>query len=211
MKQKIFNYNFSIDNGIHNFFVSNSNQQAYQHATNNNVVSNYCIIFGPPKSGKTHLSQIWKNNNNAIKLTLKNYNEIISNKNNIVIDNLFEHLNEESLFHIINHSYNERLKILITTDKMLSDHKFKLNDLSSRLKSFDFIEIHQPEDDLIINLILKLLIDRQIIINNSNIIEYILKRIDRTYKSINNFVDNADKLSLEKKRELTIPLIKELL
>ena len=46
---------------------------------------------------------------------------------------------------------------------------------------------------------------------NSNIIEYILKRIDRTYESINNFVENVDKLSLEKKRELTIPLIKELL
>ena len=60
-------------------------------------------------------------------------------------------------------------------------------------------------------LLIKLLYDKQIIINNSEIFLYILKRINRTYKSIYLLVEKINKLSLEKKRELTIPLIKELL
>ena len=50
-----------------------------------------------------------------------------------------------------------------------------------------------------------------LIINNSEIFSYVLKRINRTYKDIYLLVDKIDKLSLEKKRELTIPLIKELI
>ena len=73
------------------------------------------------------------------------------------------------------------------------------------------IQIKEPDDELIVNLIIKLSLDRQIKINNSEIFSYILKRINRTYEDIYLFVENVDKLSLEKKRELTIPLIKELI
>ena len=83
--------------------------------------------------------------------------------------------------------------------------------MSSRLKSFNFIKIKIPDDELIVNLINKLLYDKQIIINNSEIFSYVLKRIKRSYKDIYLLVDKIDKLSLEKKRELTVPLIKELI
>ena len=68
-----------------------------------------------------------------------------------------------------------------------------------------------PDDELIVNLLIKLLSDKQIIIHNSEIFSFILKRINRTYENIYWLVEKIDKLSLEKKRELTIPLIKELL
>ena len=48
-------------------------------------------------------------------------------------------------------------------------------------------------------------------INSSDIFEYILRRIDRTYNGIYDIVGKLDVLSLEKKRQLTIPLIKEIL
>ena len=68
-----------------------------------------------------------------------------------------------------------------------------------------------PNDELIVNLLIKLLSDKQIIIHNSEIFSFLLKRINRTYEDIYKLVQKIDKLSLEKKRELTIPLIKELL
>ena len=123
----------------------------------------------------------------------------------------FEDLNEENLFHLINHCFNNNLKILLLTDKLISNYSFQLKDLSSRLKSFNFIEIKIPDDKLMINLINKLLFDKQIIIKNSEIFSYILKRINRTYEDIYLLVEKIDKLSLEKKRELTIPLIKDLI
>jgi len=91
------------------------------------------------------------------------------------------------------------------------EHNFLLKDLVSRLKTFNLLRINLPDDDLIINLIIKLLHDKQIIIKNEEIFHYILKRIERSYEEVFLLIENIDKLSLEKKRELTIPLIKKLL
>ena len=132
-------------------------------------------------------------------------------KKNIFFDNFTFKLNEEKLFHLINHCYNNNLKILITSEFSSLEYEFKLNDLLSRLKSFYFIKISDPDDELINHLLLKHLHDRQIIINNVEIFSYITKRINRTYLEIYNFVDKIDKLSLSQKRQITIPLIKELL
>ena len=57
----------------------------------------------------------------------------------------------------------------------------------------------------------KLLVDKQFIVNSNEILDYILRRVDRSYQAINEIVTKLDVLSLEKKRQLTIPLIKEIL
>ena len=211
MRQKTFDYNISPQLNLKNYYVSDANREAYEYVINENEFVKYSIIHGPVKSGKTHLGLIWQKKNNAIIYSENNFQKVINDKKNIFIDNFFEKINEEYLFYIINHCYNNNLKILLCTDKFISNYKFQLKDLSSRLKSFNFIEIKQPDDELIVNLIIKLLFDRQIIIHNPDIVNYILNRIDRTFESINFFVQRIDKLSLEKKRQLTIPLIKELL
>ena len=103
------------------------------------------------------------------------------------------------------------LKILITSNNKLNDLKFKYNDLSSRLKTFSNLEIKQPNDEMLLTILTKLLIDKQFIINSNDIFEYILRRVDRSYQAIDEIVKKLDILSLEKKRQLTIPLIKEIL
>ena len=57
----------------------------------------------------------------------------------------------------------------------------------------------------------KLLHEKQFIIKNPEIFEFLVKRIERSYQSIYNIVKRLDKFSLQKKRQLTIPLIKEIL
>ena len=211
MKQKIFDFSILSKNTLDDFYVSNSNKEAYNFVFDNNNQFKYSIIYGPNKSGKTHLGNIWLKKNNA--LLLKNINTLndLNFNQNIFIDNFTENLNEENLFYIINHCNNNSLRILLSTNLYLYEYNFLLNDLLSRLKTFNFFEIKLPDDDLLINIILKLLNDRQIIVNNVELIPFILKRINRTYKSIHDLIDKIDKLTLEKKRELTIPLIKELL
>ena len=211
MRQKSFEYKLTPQFNLNNYYVSDANKEAYDYVVNENELVKYSILYGPAKSGKTHLGLIWKNKNNGIIYNGNNFNKIIKDKKNVFIDDFFRKLNEEYLFYIINHCYINNLKILLCTDKLVSNYKFQLNDLSSRLKSFNFIKIQQPDDELIVNLIIKLLFDKQIIIHNSEIFSYIIKRINRTYQDIHMFVENIDKLSLEKKRELTIPLIRELL
>ena len=57
----------------------------------------------------------------------------------------------------------------------------------------------------------KLFSDKQIIIKNKEIFDFVFKRLTRTYLDIYIFVEKLDRLSLEKKRQLTIPLIKEII
>jgi len=211
MKQTSFEYNIQPKYNIENFYVSEANKEAYEFVINENNHTDFSILYGPAKSGKTHLGLIWMEKNRAILYNQNNYLSIIKDNNNIFIDDFFNNLNEEYMFYIINHCFNNNLKILLCSDRLISNYDFKLKDLSSRLKSFYVKKINKPDDDLIVNLLIKLLYDKQIIINNPEIFSFILMRINRTYEDVHKFIEKIDKFSLEKKRELTIPLIKKLI
>lgn len=210
MEQSYFNYNLKPGLTLDDFFVSTSNKKAYSFILNKKIDNKKILLIGPNKSGKTHLGKIWQKNNNAISYE-NNFEIILNYKKNIFIDDFFKNINEEQIFHLINHCSINKLTILLTSNKELFEHNFLLKDLVSRLKTFNLLRINLPDDDLIINLIIKLLHDKQIIIKNKEIFHYILKRIERSYEDTFLLIENIDKLSLEKKRELTIPLIKKLL
>jgi len=210
MEQSYFNYNLKPGLAIDDFFVSTSNKKAYSFILNKKIDNQKILLIGPNKSGKTHLGKIWQKNNNAVSYE-NNFEIILNYKKNIFIDDFLKNINEEKIFHLINHCSINKLTILLTSKKEVFEHNFLLKDLVSRLKTFNLLRIDLPDDDLIINLIIKLLHDKQIIIKNEEIFHYILKRIERSYEEIFLLIEKIDKLSLEKKRELTIPLIKKLL
>ena len=210
MEQSYFNYNLKPGLAIDDFFVSTSNKKAYNFILNKKIDNQKILLIGPNKSGKTHLGKIWQKNNNAVSYE-NNFEIILNYKKNIFIDDFLKNINEEKIFHLINHCSINKLTILLTSKKEVFEHNFLLKDLVSRLKTFNLLRINFPDDDLIINLIIKLLHDKQIIIKNEEIFHYILKRIERSYEEIFLLIENIDKLSLKKKRELTIPLIKKLL
>jgi chromosomal replication initiation ATPase DnaA len=210
MEQSYFNYNLKPGLAIDDFFVSTSNKKAYSFILNKKIDNKKILLIGPNKSGKTHLGKIWQKNNNAVSYE-NNFEIILNYKKNIFIDDFLKNINEEKIFHLINHCSINKLTILLTSKKEVFEHNFLLKDLVSRLKTFNLLRIDLPDDDLIINLIIKLLHDKQIIIKNEEIFHYILKRIERSYEEIFLLIENIDKLSLKKKRELTIPLIKKLL
>ena len=209
--QKTFDFNIKENYGNDDFFVSNSNSLTHKVLLNIKTPEKYIYLKGPSKSGKTHIGQIWQKINNAILFNYSDYNMILDQKKNVFVDNFSLNVDEEKLFHLINHCYSNNLNILVTSELSSTEQKFKLSDLSSRLKTFYFAEIFNPDDELLNNLLIKLLHDRQIHINNDEIFSFITKRIARTYLAIYNFVDRIDKLSLSKKKKITIPLIKELL
>ena len=87
---------------------------------------------------------------------------------------------------------------------------FQLPDLESRARNCIFAEIKNPDDDLIFALILKNFSDMQIKIER-RLIEYIVKRIDRSYRKISEFIYKVDEISLKKKKSINIKIIKNLL
>ena len=100
--------------------------------------------------------------------------------------------------------------IIVTSLKPITDINFSLIDLKSRTKNFIIQKIEKPDDDLMFALILKNLSDRQISIDKK-LINFIIKRIDRSYSNIFNFIYKVDELSLKKKKPIDFKLIKEVL
>ena len=86
----------------------------------------------------------------------------------------------------------------------------KLPDLKSRFKNCLNAEIKKPDDLLLQALIIKNLSDHQIFLD-SKLINFICKRITRSYDNITEFICTIDKISLKKKKPISLKIIKEIL
>ena len=68
--------------------------------------------------------------------------------------------------------------------------------------------INLPSDDLISVILAKNFSDKQIKVEKKHI-DYIIKRIDRSYEKISQFISILDKYSLKKGNPYSLKLIKE--
>ena len=97
IKQKSFKYKFNNEYNEYNFFVNKTNQYVFNRLINNN--SKFSFLYGPSKSGKSYIAQIWLLKNSSIEYK-NNFEILLENKKNILIDNLII-FDEEKLFHIV--------------------------------------------------------------------------------------------------------------
>ncbi len=171
-------------------------------------------LTGEKYSGKTHLSSIFKTKSDALYLIGNNINDQnlkqIKLSNNVIIENLDESFQEKLLYSIFNLVEQDNKYLLITSTKPLDLMKFSLPDLLSRLKNCVVAKIEQPDDDLIYAIILKRFSDRQIRLD-TKIIDYIVKRIARSYSKMHEFIYKIDELSLKKKKSINFKIIKEII
>ena len=86
--------------------------------------------------------------------------------------------------------------------------RFKLADLQSRLNIIPAIAIGEPDDEMLAALIVKLFNDRQIMISQETL-NYILQNIERSFSFAIKLVEEADFISLAKKRAMSVSIIKE--
>ena len=163
---------------------------------------------------QTHLSKIFKKKSNALYLYSNNIEDKILKKiklsNSIIIEDLEESFDEKLLYSIFNLVEQDNKYLLISSKKPIDTMKFTLPDLISRLKNCIIAKIEQPDDELIYAIILKSFSDRQIKLDNK-IIDYIIKRIARSYSKMHEFIYKIDELSLKKKKSINLKIIKEII
>ena len=197
------------------FYVSSSNQKAYDFINSwPKWIQQTASIFGPPGSGKTHLAPILKNKTSTLEIQSDDLNDKIffkyKTKEVLIIENLNEKISENLLFSLWNTALQDNKYLLITSTKPINTYKFKSPDLKSRANSSIIIGINLPSDDLISVILAKNFSDKQIKIEKKHI-DYIIKRIDRSYEKISQFILTLDKYSLKKGSPFGLKLIKEVL
>lgn len=215
LNQQILKFDYEQNFKDQDFYVSNSNEHSFSLLNSwPNWDKNFINLIGEKFSGKSHLINIFLEKNKGIKINSEDISNDFLQKikiyENIIIEDLTEKINENLLFTLINiiDQYNKYL--IVTSTIPIVNFKFKLNDLNSRSTNFILSQIEKPGDDLIYALILKNLSDRQISIDQK-LIEFIIKRIDRTYGKISDFIYKIDEISLKRKKPIDFKIIKEAL
>jgi chromosomal replication initiation ATPase DnaA len=213
--QLLINFNLKKDYDEQDFYVSSSNKYAF------NIINGWpkwlkrtVNLYGEQYSGKSHLSKIFATKTTCLKIESINFtNEILlkfKTKQVLIVENFNFNIPEKLLYSLINIVEQENKYLLITSLKPINKFDFKLKDLNSRINNCLFVEIGAPDDELIYALIVKNFSDRQINIDKK-IIEYIIKRINRSYKDIFLFIYKVDQLSLQKGKPINLSIIKKIL
>ena len=198
-----------------NFFVSTSNVEAFEILNSwPKWIKKFINLYGEKYSGKSHLAKIFESKSTCLNISEKDFTEEIlikfKTKQSLIIEDYQNNISENLLYSLINIVEQENKYLLITSEKPINEFNYKLNDLVSRLNNFLYIKLGAPDDELIYALIVKNFSDRQITIDKK-LIDYIIKRIDRSYESIFIFISKVDQLSLQKGKPINLEVIKKVL
>jgi chromosomal replication initiation ATPase DnaA len=215
LNQLLLDFDYEQNFRDDDFYVGKSNFYPFELINNwPNWEKNFLNISGEKFSGKTHLTNIFLKKFNGIKFEsslLNNENlKTIKPHQNVVLENLNLNVSEELIYTLFNIIDQDNKFLIITSSTPIAEIDFMLEDLKSRTKNCLLAKIENPDDELMFALILKNLSDRQITLDKK-LIDFIIKRVERSYGKIFEFIYKIDKISLKKKKSIDFKIINEAL
>lgn len=173
------------------------------------------ILYGPPASGKTHLSSVWQNMSGAAPLSPEDLGpERALAAKAFIIDGVERFLTgsvaEAALFHLYNRAKESGGHILFTAATPPRDWNVALPDLKSRLLAAPAAAVGSPDEQTMAVVLAKLFSDRQLFVTQ-DVVQFILARIERSFAAMRDVADEVDRRALAEKRAVTIPFVREIL
>ena len=215
LNQLLLDFDYEQNFKDDDFYVGKSNFYAFEMINKwPKWEKNFLNINGEKFSGKTHLVNIFLKKFKGIRIDVNSLNnenlKSIKPYQNIVLEDLNLNINEKLIYSLFNIIDQDNKFLIVTSMKPISEINFQLDDLRSRTKNCLFANIQNPDDELMFALILKNLSDRQITLDKK-LIDFIIKRIERSYGKIFEFIYKIDKISLKKKKSIDFKIINEAL
>ncbi len=209
--QQIFNLNTEEYFFEEDFCISQSNQDVCNYLRKWPNWDDHIInIFGPKKSGKTFLLTVFERKNSFLRVSASTLNKktisSVLSQERLIIEDVEENTDEELLFLLFNEFKNNNKYLVFSSTQDTSRISFQLQDLLSRFKSILNLEISNPSDALLCSVLMKQLSEKQIIIKKE-LITHTIKRIERSYDSVNKFAAMIDEESLKNKKKIDLKLI----
>ena len=187
-----------------------------------------CYLFGSLGSGKSHLlfaccHEATLNGLQTVYLNMLELKEMpgeiindVVDYDLICIDNLHEIAGNETweraIFDLINQALERehQPKIIISGQASPLIVAFTLPDLVSRLTWGAVFQLATRSDESL-RLIIKFRLEHRGLEASEDCIKFLLTRVDRELSNLMSIVNELDKKSLQAKRKLTIPFIKQAL
>ena len=170
------------------------------------------IIYGPSGCGKSHLAHVFQATSGAWIVPVDNiaHLEPYTLPSHIVIEDVESPFDEQSLLHLYNTVVEGGGTVLITSRTPPSAWPIELPDLQSRLNALGAEAVGLPDDTLLAAVMVKLLSDRQLIVG-SEVVTYLVRHMERSFQSAREIVGGLDDASLAVRREITVPLARQIL
>ena len=215
LNQQLLKFDLKQNYKNEDFYVNKSNFFAFSLIEKwPKWEKNILNIHGEKYCGKTHLSNIFKKKHKAFKIQANEFNQESLKEfkvfENLILDDFDENVDEKLMYTLFNVADQDNKFILINSLVPINEFNFKLEDFISRAKNCIFAKIENPDDELMFAIILKNFSDRQINVEKK-LIDFIIKRIDRSYGKIYEFIYKLDEISLKKKKSIDFKIINEAL
>ncbi len=158
------------------------------------------VLCGPPGSGKSHLASIWRDRSGAVLIDPAPASDAAETAARMPV--LFEDadrrgFDDRALFHVINSVRENGTFLLMTARSRPASWPVELADLKSRLKAVTVVEIGEPDDALLSQVLVKLFADRQLFVDD-RLVAYIVARMERSLDAAQTIVERLDRLALSR-------------
>lgn len=198
------------------FLVSSSNEAAYAALESwPDWPDPVLVLTGPPASGKSHCAAIWAARAHAWVLARaalrdEDVPRLVSAGALVIEDCDAAGGHEAALFHLLNLARERRCFVVLTAVSAPDGWGLQTPDLLSRLRLAPRVAIEAPDDGLLRAVLVKLFVERQLIVDTS-VVEFLALRLDRSIGAAREAVERLDRMGLERGRRITRPLAAELL
>jgi len=215
-RQLAFDLPIDSRHGVEDFLIGPSNEVAYGLVEAWPAWPDAWLrLVGPEGAGKTHLAAIWARVSHAWTVPAREIStaavpHLISGGALVVEDCDAGPLDEAALFHLMNAMKAKGGHLLLTARSEPDSWGLQVRDLLSRLRLAPQATIAPPDDALLRAVLVKLFIDRQLVVD-TGIIETLALRMERSFAAARQMVDALDRLSLERGRRVTRALATEAL
>lgn len=207
-KQLAFDLPLDPRYGREDFLVSPSNERAYSLIERwPDWPDTILRLVGPQGSGKSHLAAIWARRAHAWTIDASEVvgarvPHLASNGALVIEDADRAERDEAALFHLLNLARERGCSLLLTSAAPVEQWGLRTPDLLSRLRLAPSAALDPPDDALLRSVLVKLFVDRQLVVDTS-VIDYLALRIERSLARAGEVVAAIDREALSRGRRIT--------
>ncbi len=202
--------------GREDFLVSPSNAHAWNMFESwPNWPDRVLLLLGPTGAGKSHLGAIWAARTDArvlsaAALPLADLPNLARAPAILLEEADSAQQVEHEMFHLLNLVREAGTFLVVTARHWPDSWGLATRDLLSRLRLAPAVEIGEPDDALVRAVLVKLFVDRQLVVDTS-VVEYLALRIERSLDAARVIVEALDREALAQNRPITRPIAADVL
>lgn len=183
---------------------------------------NGVYLYGDRGCGKTHFIKHFMAQDQKRDWHYCMLNDFLTHKETIlgtvdvkplIIDNVDQAFGaeqtEEALFHLYNFYNGRDIKFILIGEDVPRDDVIRTKDLLSRLRTLPKMRLSNANDDVLNMIAFKLFSDKQLRVDTT-VIDYILKRSERSIYALKSLIAIIDKTAIEQRRNITVPFVRDI-